>query len=209
MTTGRYTHGHIADVLMFDPQRRKEVWRFVTYLFVHIGYEHLLFNLAVQIFLGVILEMVHERWRVLTIYFAGIVAGSLGTSVFNPTVKLAGASGGVYALITAHIVTVILNWKHMQYPPTQLLGFLIVIITDMATGVHSAYNNKVEDISYVAHGCGALAGLLVGFPVLRKLSEDKKKRWFQYVGLILLVALIAAAVIWNIAATSFFPKQEV
>ncbi|KRT86413.1 hypothetical protein AMK59_1435 [Oryctes borbonicus] len=48
MTTGRYTHGDIADVLMFDPQRRTEVWRFVTYLFVHIGYEHLLFNLAVQ-----------------------------------------------------------------------------------------------------------------------------------------------------------------
>ncbi|KAI4453229.1 rhomboid-related protein [Holotrichia oblita] len=113
--TGRHSHGNIADALIFDPSRRQEAWRFITYLFVHIGYQHLLFNLAVQIFLGVILEMVHERWRVLTIYFAGILAGSLGTSVFNPRVKLAGASGGVYALITAHIVTVILVSNLLTY----------------------------------------------------------------------------------------------
>lgn len=42
------------------------------------------------------------------IYFAGVVAGSLGTSIFDPSVKLAGASGGVYSLITAHIATIIM-----------------------------------------------------------------------------------------------------
>lgn len=34
---GRHTHGNIADALIFDPSRRQEVWRFITYLFVHIG----------------------------------------------------------------------------------------------------------------------------------------------------------------------------
>lgn len=80
-----------------------------------------------QIFLGVILEMVHERWRVLTIYFAGILAGSLGTSVFNPRVKLAGASGGVYALITAHIVTVILVSALTKTRPFYLFTNFILI----------------------------------------------------------------------------------
>lgn len=42
------------------------------------------------------------------IYFAGVLAGSLGTSIVDPTVKLAGASGGVYALITAHVATIIM-----------------------------------------------------------------------------------------------------
>lgn len=42
------------------------------------------------------------------IYFAGVLAGSLGTSITDPTVKLAGASGGVYALITAQISTIVM-----------------------------------------------------------------------------------------------------
>lgn len=33
------------------------------------------------------------------IYFAGVIAGSLATSVWSPYTMLAGASGGVYALI--------------------------------------------------------------------------------------------------------------
>jgi rhomboid-related protein 1/2/3 len=52
--------------------------------------------------------MVHHWWRVLIVYFAGVVAGSLGTSVTDPYVYLAGASGGVYAILLAHIATIIM-----------------------------------------------------------------------------------------------------
>lgn len=69
---------------------------------------HLTVNLIVQLLLGVPLEMVHRGWRVLLIYFSGVLAGSLATSVTDPSVYLAGASGGVYALITAHIATIII-----------------------------------------------------------------------------------------------------
>ena len=67
---------------------------------------HLVVNLVVQITLGIPLEMVHGWWRVLLVYLAGVLAGSLGTSVSDPTVFLAGASGGVYALMTAHLATI-------------------------------------------------------------------------------------------------------
>lgn len=65
-------------------------------------------NLIIQILLGIPLEMVHQWWRVLIIYMAGVVAGSLGTSVTEPYIRLAGASGGVYAILMAHIATIIL-----------------------------------------------------------------------------------------------------
>lgn len=65
-------------------------------------------NLLVQILLGIPLEMVHKWWRVLIVYFAGVLAGSLGTSILDPTVKLAGASGGVYSLVTAHVASIIM-----------------------------------------------------------------------------------------------------
>lgn len=69
---------------------------------------HLTVNLIVQLLLGVPLEMVHRGWRVVLIYLSGVLAGSLATSVTDPNVYLAGASGGVYALITAHVATIII-----------------------------------------------------------------------------------------------------
>lgn len=65
-------------------------------------------NVVVQILLGVPLEMVHGWWRVLTVYISGVVAGSLSTSITDPKVYLAGASGGVYAIITAHVASIIM-----------------------------------------------------------------------------------------------------
>jgi rhomboid-related protein 1/2/3 len=69
---------------------------------------HVASNLFMQLFLGILLEMVHKWWRVLIVYCAGVIAGSLATSISDPKVFLAGASGGVYALITAHMATVIM-----------------------------------------------------------------------------------------------------
>jgi rhomboid-related protein 1/2/3 len=69
--------------------------------------------------LGIPLEMVHGWWRVLFVYLAGVVAGSLGTSVSDPTVYLAGASGGVYAIIAAHLASIcmvgIVGWYGFHY----------------------------------------------------------------------------------------------
>lgn len=70
-------------------------------------------NLIVQIMLGIPLEMVHHWWRVGIIYLIGVIAGSLGTSISDPSVYLAGASGGVYAIITAHVATIIIVCNFM------------------------------------------------------------------------------------------------
>lgn len=97
----------VCDWLKYDPYRRNEIWRFLTYMFVHTDFGHIFGNLILQIFLGLALELVHHWWRVSLVYLAGVLAGSLGHSLSN-TNSLAGASAGVYALITAHIATVIM-----------------------------------------------------------------------------------------------------
>jgi rhomboid-related protein 1/2/3 len=48
------------------------------------------------------------------VYLAGILAGSLWTSLLIPGVFLSGASSGVYALITAHLATVIMNFRCVE-----------------------------------------------------------------------------------------------
>lgn len=72
---------------------------------------HIAVNVIVQILLGTPLEMVHRWWRILIIYLAGVISGSLLTSIVDPNVYLAGASGGVYSLLAAHIATIIMVCK--------------------------------------------------------------------------------------------------
>jgi rhomboid-related protein 1/2/3 len=76
--------------LLYCPSRRYEAWRFVTYMFIHQGYYHLISNCFFQLFLGVPLEMVHKWWRIGIIYFLGVMAGSFGMSIFDPRTPLAG-----------------------------------------------------------------------------------------------------------------------
>lgn len=80
----------------------------------------------VQLLVGLPLEMVHGSGRVALIYMAGVVAGSLGTSVFDTDVYLVGASGGVYALLAAHLANVLLNYNNMQCGILRLFGIFAI-----------------------------------------------------------------------------------
>ena len=73
------------------------------------------------------------------IYLTGVLAGSLTVAVADPYVYLAGASGGVYALIAAHLANVIFNWREMEFPALRLLGFLLVTGVDTGVAVYYRY----------------------------------------------------------------------
>lgn len=91
------------------------------YRWLHLG-----FNLVVQLLVGLPLEMVHGSGRVALIYMAGVIAGSLGTSVFDNDVYLVGASGGVYALLAAHLANVLLNYNNMQCGILRMFGIFAI-----------------------------------------------------------------------------------
>ncbi|XP_035723843.1 rhomboid-related protein 2-like isoform X1 [Vespa mandarinia] len=200
--------GPAATLFIYDPHKRYQAWRYLTYMFVHIGVLHLVVNLLVQIMLGIPLEMVHKWWRVLIIYIAGVIAGSLGTSVSDPTVYLAGASGGVYALITAHVATILMNWSEMEFAVLQLLVFLLVTTVDVGQAIYSRYvvvesNNQ---IGYVAHLAGAVAGLLVGINVLRNLEVKTWEKVVWWASIVTYTVLMTAAILWNILYPSYYEK---
>lgn len=84
-----------------------EVWRYITFQFLHGGVMHILFNMLGLYFLGNHLERAWGPKRFLRFYlicgaFAGLTHVTL-TFLFgwNPYIPLLGASGGVYAVIMA------------------------------------------------------------------------------------------------------------
>lgn len=200
--------GPIADALIYDPERRYQAWRFLTYMFVHDGLFHLGVNLIVQLFLGIILEIVNRWWRVLIIYFAGVVAGSLGASIVDPESILQGASGGVYAVITAHIASIILNWRQMDYQLAQLIIFMVLVCCDIGNAIYERHvQNIFGRVSYVAHLAGALAGLLMGINVVQNVKVTRKETIIWWISVVTYIVLMGVGIVWHIAGTNYFPTQ--
>ncbi|XP_073809070.1 rhomboid-related protein 3 isoform X11 [Danio rerio] len=94
--------------LPYHPQLRAQAWRFLSYIFMHAGIEHLGLNMAMQLLVGVPLEMVHGALRIGLVYVCGALAGSLAVSVTDMTAPVVGSSGGVYALVSAHLANVVM-----------------------------------------------------------------------------------------------------
>ncbi|XP_050442870.1 rhomboid-related protein 2 [Adelges cooleyi] len=209
LQTTESIRGPMASTFIFNPHRRREAWRFLTYMFVHVGQTHLIVNLIVQILLGVPLEMVHRGWRVVAIYLSGVVAGSLATSVTDPSVYLAGASGGVYALITAHVATIIINWSEMEFGIYQLLIFSVLIFFDTGSSIYNRYFVETDNqIGYTAHLAGAMAGLLVGVYTLRNLNVRPWEKRLSWICFTIYIILMGTAMIWNFVIPEYFSKEQ-
>lgn len=115
----------IDSIFIYRPDKKHEVWRFFLYMLLHAGWFHLTFNLIVQILIGIPLEMVHGSGRIACIYLSGVLAGSLNTSIFDSNAYLVGSSGGVYALLAAHLANIMLNYSNMEYGIYRLLAILL------------------------------------------------------------------------------------
>ena len=79
-------------------------WRIVTSGFLHGDLTHLLFNGLSLWVLGTLLEPAIGRARFAAIYFASLLAGSLGVMLLEPDAATVGASGAVFGLLGAAIV---------------------------------------------------------------------------------------------------------
>lgn len=112
----------VASVLEYDPCNPTQIWTFISYMFIHSNVTHLLSNLIMQICFGVPLELVNHWSRVTLIYLAGVLAGSIAHSMFGNS-YLHGASAGVYALIVAHVATVIIVNIHFGFYSSRNLLF--------------------------------------------------------------------------------------
>lgn len=194
--------------LIYNPSRRYEGWRFLTYGLIHAGFVHVFFNVLVQLSLGVPLEMIHKGWRVAVVYLAGVVSGSLAVSITDPKVYLAGASGGVYALIAAHLANVVINFKEMEYGIFRLGGLIFFAAMDIGNAVVVRYSMKQNRTSYAAHLSGTVAGFLVGVLVLRNLRIRRWEIVFGWIAAIFYILLVGAAVLFNVLNEDYFEPSD-
>ncbi|KAH8349547.1 hypothetical protein KR084_001403 [Drosophila pseudotakahashii] len=193
-------------VLVYRPDRRLQVWRFFSYMFLHANWFHLGFNIVIQLFFGIPLEVMHGTARIGVIYMAGVFAGSLGTSVVDSEVFLVGASGGVYALLAAHLANITLNYAHMKSASTQLGSVVIFVSCDLGYALYTQYFDggafaKGPQVSYIAHLTGALAGLTIGFLVLKNFGHREYEQMIWWLALGVYCAFTVFAIVFNLINT--------
>ena len=95
-----------------------------------------------QLVLGLPLEKMHGWWRVMIIYLAGVMAGSLTFTLIHPFARAVGASAGVYSLITAHIANALFNCRELKFSSNEVLGFVffaLCTLEDTVQGVQGMY----------------------------------------------------------------------
>jgi len=190
----------VNSAFIYRPDKRLQLWRYGSYALLHAGWIHLAFNTLVQVLVGLPLEMVHGSLRVGCLYLAGVVAGSLGTSVFDADVYLVGASGGVYALLAAHLANVLINFNTMQFACLRLLAVAFVATTDMGFAVYDYFTGVMVGlpVSYIAHLTGALAGVTLGLAILKSIDKDSLEKILRWLALGIYLACMLFAVIFNI-----------
>ena len=151
--------------VMFVPQilQYEEYYRFFTCMFVHFGFQHLIGNIVVLLFLGGNVERVVGWFKYLLIYIGGGMIGSLGSFLysyyFNQGIVSAGSSGAIFAVIGALLWLVIRNKGRFQN--MTILRVCVMIVYALYSGFTS------ENIDMAAHLCGLVGGFLFAVALYR------------------------------------------
>lgn len=158
------------------------VWQLVTYMFLHGGIMHILFNMLTLYWFGPDLERTWGLQRFLKYYFiCGVGAGLCVVIVafFSDAMatRTLGASGAILGLIMAY---------GLLFPDRQILFFFVIPmkVRHMVwiMGLLAFYYSITESnsgVSNVAH----LGGMLVGYVYLRakilRLDRDSLSRRYK------------------------------
>ena len=152
-----------------------EIWQLVTYMFLHAGIGHILFNMLTLWMFGAAVEQTWGTRRFLQYYFicgigAGVcvvLANLIYGNVHQPTV---GSSGAIYGVLLAF---------GMLFPDTEiLLMFLFPIKAKYAVMIFGAiaFLGELQGggiVSNVAH----LGGMLVGYLYIKQqFSTHRRSR---------------------------------
>ncbi len=95
----------IKDYALFPATVAKEPWTLVTSMFLHAGFDHILFNMISLFFYGLYLGKIIGEKELLKVYFAGGIFGGIlfaASALFlglgDPRTPAIGASGAIFAL---------------------------------------------------------------------------------------------------------------
>lgn len=145
-------------------------WQLVTYMFLHGGFQHLLFNMIGLWSFGRILERAWGNQRFLIFYIACGVGAAVISQLVDQFVfgqqyfgAMVGASGAVYGILVAFALLfpnfkIMLIFLPVPIPAKYFVPVLLLI--DLTAGI-TGFSIFGQNIAHFAHIGGAVIGLFL------------------------------------------------
>lgn len=157
----------------FPPAALIRPWTFVTYMFLHGGWGHIIFNMIGLFFFGSRVEARLGGRRFLTLYALAGITGAVASLIFTPRAAIIGASGGVFGIMMAFA------WFWPREPiyiwgvvPVEA-RLLVILTTGLA--LFSIKSGSGGGIAHFAH----LGGYVGAWLYLVYLERNTGQRRFQ------------------------------
>ncbi|MCQ2188094.1 MAG: rhomboid family intramembrane serine protease [Bacteroidales bacterium] len=139
-------------------------WQPVTYMFMHGGIWHILFNMyTLYIFGSVVERMIGERKYLLFYFICGLGAAALQLgvqSLQNTFACTVGASGAIYGLLIAYAMLFPESKLTLIFPPVTMSAkwmVVVFVVIELLTSV-----GPLDDgVAHLAHLGGMLFGWLL------------------------------------------------
>jgi membrane associated rhomboid family serine protease len=153
-------------------------WRLGTAMFLHVSILHILFNMYVLWILGPQLERLFGHVRFLGLYLVAGLGGSAASYYFSdPNVVSAGASGAIFGLMGALVVT---GWR-VRAELTQVLVLI---------GINLVIGFVAGGVDWRAHLGGLFTGALVA--AVYTYAPRSGRSYYQVVGCLGAVVILLA-----------------
>ena len=151
------------------------LWQLVTYMFLHGGIFHILFNMLTLFMFGNDLERYWGTRRFLNYYFiTGIGAGICSwLAAVNSTAIVIGASGAVYGLLLAYALTYPNRIVYLNFLLPVKVKWLVLIMGGIA--FVSSVGGGEPGVAHIAH----LGGMAIGYLYLKGKGWRDRYHYFE------------------------------
>lgn len=129
-----------------------QLWRLVTPIFVHIGWEHFFFNALTLYFVGQIAEQIWGSRRFLVLYILSGIMGNVLTLSFTPNAVAAGASTSLFGIFAS--IAVVGYFGHNPYLKQLGRSYQVLILINLLFNLFS------PNVSLAGHIGGLIGGAL-------------------------------------------------
>ncbi len=166
-----------------------DFWRLLTPIFVHIGWEHFIFNTITLFFLGQLSEELYGHIKFLMLFFLSGIIGNVFVLLLTPDVIVAGASTSIFGLFAAIVITGYFSNNPNLKNLSNSYRTLIII--------NLIFNIMTPNVSLVGHLGGLLGGVVLGMGLSPK-DETTLSTFVKTISIIfyfiILISLILLAI---------------
>lgn len=164
----------VTELLVFVPRAiLTRPWTVVTYMFLHGGLSHILFNMLGLFFFGSRVEQRLGERRFITLYLVSGVFGAIASLLFTPSAAVIGASAGVFGVMMAFAMF----WPHEKI---YIWGVIpvearILVLVTTAFALFAGLGGRGGGVAHFAH----LGGYVGAYAYLWYLQRNSSQRRFK------------------------------